>query len=111
MSKKFKVLLTNPIHPDYHQALAGECEVVVAPDTKPETLKGLITNCDGLIVRCLLPQDIFEGAKQLKAVVRHGVGLDFIPVKERSRLQIYPVPIPMLLLSIAWLQFFISVAA
>jgi D-3-phosphoglycerate dehydrogenase len=57
-----------------------ECDVVLAPDIKPETLKGLISDCDGLIVRCQLPQDIFADALQLKAVVRHGVGLDFIPV-------------------------------
>ena len=80
MNKKFKVLLTNPIYPEFHQALSGDCDIVVAPDTKSETLKGLISDCDGLIVRCQLPQDIFDGAYQLKAVVRHGVGLDFIPV-------------------------------
>lgn len=85
MSKKFKVLLTSPIHPDCHLALANECDVVVAPDTKPETLKGLISDCDGLIVRCQLPQDIFDGARQLKAVVRHGVGLDFIPVDAATK--------------------------
>jgi len=94
LSKRFKVLLTNPIHPDCHQVLAGECEVVVAPDTKPETLKGLITNCDGLIVRCLLPQDIFEGANQLKAVVRHGVGLDFIPVDQATKRKIPVANLP-----------------
>ncbi len=80
MNKKFKVLLTNPIYPEFHQALSEDCDIVVSPDTKPETLKGLISDCDGLIVRCQLPQDIFDGAYQLKAVVRHGVGLDFIPV-------------------------------
>ena len=80
MSKIFKVLLTNPIHPECQQALMRECDVVLAPDIKPETLKGLISDCDGLIVRCQLPQDIFADALQLKAVVRHGVGLDFIPV-------------------------------
>lgn len=80
LSKKFKVLLTNPIHPDCHQELIKECDVVVAPDIRSETLKGLISDCDGLIVRCQLPQDIFDNAQKLKAVVRHGVGLDFIPV-------------------------------
>ena len=60
--------------------LSEDCDIIVAPDTKPETLKGLISDCDGLIVRCQLPQDIFDGAHRLKAVVRHGVGLDFIPV-------------------------------
>lgn len=94
MSKKFKVLLTNPIHPEFNQALMEECDVVVAPDIKPETLKGLITDCDGLIVRCQLPQDIFDGAKQLKAVVRHGVGLDFIPVCAATKKRIPVANLP-----------------
>jgi D-3-phosphoglycerate dehydrogenase len=78
-------LLTNPIHPLYHEELAKECDVVVAPDTKPETLKSLISDCDGLMVRCQLPQDIFEEAPLMKAVVRHGVGLDFIPVDAATK--------------------------
>lgn len=94
MSKRFKVLLTNPIHPDCHQALIKECEVVVAPDIKPETLKGLISDCDGLIVRCQLPQDIFDNAQQLKAVVRHGVGLDFIPVYAATKKEIPVANLP-----------------
>jgi D-3-phosphoglycerate dehydrogenase / 2-oxoglutarate reductase len=94
LSKKFKVLLTNPIHPECNQALMEECDVVVAPDIKPETLKGLITDCDGLIVRCQLPQDIFDGAKQLKAVVRHGVGLDFIPVDVATKKRIPVANLP-----------------
>jgi D-3-phosphoglycerate dehydrogenase len=85
LSKRFKVLLTNPIHPDCHEALIKECDVVIAPDIKPETLKGLITDCDGLIVRCQLSPDIFDNAQQLKAVVRHGVGLDFIPVDAATK--------------------------
>jgi len=67
---------------------------VVAPDTKPETLKELISDCDGLIVRCQLPQDIFEGTRQLKAVVRHGVGLDFIPVDAATKKKIPVANLP-----------------
>lgn len=94
MSKRFKVLLTNPIHPDYHALLERECDVVVAPDIKPETLKRLISDCDGLIVRCQLPQDIFDHTKQLKTVVRHGVGLDFIPVEAATKKGIVVANLP-----------------
>lgn len=94
MSKRFKVLLTNPIHPECHEALTNECDVVVAPDVKPETLKRLIPDCDGLIVRCQLPQDIFDDAPQLKAVVRHGVGLDFIPVDVATKKKIPVANLP-----------------
>lgn len=94
MSKKPKVLLTNPIHPHFFAELTQQCEVVVAPDTKPETLKALIVDCDGLMVRSQLPPDIFDDAKQLKAVVRHGVGLDFIPVEAATKKKIAVANLP-----------------
>ena len=94
MSKRFKVLLTNSIHPSYHEELSKECDVIVAPDTKPETLKNLLSDCDGLIVRCQLPEDIFDNAPQMKAVVRHGVGLDFIPVTAATKIGIPVANLP-----------------
>lgn len=94
MSKRFKVLLTNSIHPSYHEELSKECDVIVAPDTKPETLKNLISDCDGLIVRCQLPEDIFDNAPQMKAVVRHGVGLDFIPVTAATKIGVPVANLP-----------------
>ena len=94
MSKKPKVLLTNPIHPHFFAELTQQCEVVVAPDTKPETLKALIVDSDGLMVRSQLPPDIFDDAKQLKAVVRHGVGLDFIPVEAATKKKIAVANLP-----------------
>jgi D-3-phosphoglycerate dehydrogenase len=75
-----RVLLTNAIHPDLMNELAAQCDVVLAPDARPETLKSLIGDMDGLVVRSQLPPDLFEHAPRLRAVVRHGVGLDMIPV-------------------------------
>lgn len=74
------VLLTDVIHPAMLPVLEEHCDVVVAPDASPATLKSLIGNADGLIVRNKLPDDLFDHAPQLRAVVRHGVGLDLIPV-------------------------------
>ena len=94
MSRKPKVLLTNSIYPASQKKLEELCEVIVAPDTKAETLKTLIKGCDGLIVRCQLPENIFEGVDSLKAVVRHGVGLDFIPVAAATRKKIPVANLP-----------------
>lgn len=80
MTTKPRVLLTNPIHPQLQPVLEQHCEVVVAPDTRPETLARLITDAEALIVRAQLPSTLFEHATCLRAVVRHGVGLDMIPV-------------------------------
>lgn len=76
-----RVLLTNAIHPSLMPELARECELILAPDTRAGTLSRLVTDVDGLIVRSLLPPDIFDHAVRLRAVVRHGVGLDMIPVE------------------------------
>ncbi len=80
MNDKPRVLLTNPIHPLLQPELAQHCEVVVAPDAAPATIARLIADADGLIVRSQLAPDVFEPARRLRAVVRHGVGLDMIPV-------------------------------
>ena len=94
MSSKPKILLTNSIHPASQRKLDKFYDVIVAPDTKVETLKMLIKDCDGLIVRCQLPEDIFEGADNLKVVVRHGVGLDFIPVAAATEKKIPVANLP-----------------
>jgi D-3-phosphoglycerate dehydrogenase len=80
LNDKPRVLLTNPIHPLLQPELAQHCEVLVAPDAAPPTIARLIGDADGLIVRSQLAPDVFEPARRLRAVVRHGVGLDMIPV-------------------------------
>ncbi|MBC5765610.1 NAD(P)-dependent oxidoreductase [Ramlibacter albus] len=81
MKTKPRVLLTNPIHPQLLPVLEQHCEVVLAPGTKPETLERLVADVEGLVVRAQLPPTIFDHAPKLRAVVRHGVGLDMIPVE------------------------------
>ena len=77
---KPRVLLTNAIHPRLLPVLAEHCEVIVASDASPATLARLIADVEGLIVRAQLAPDVFDHAPKLRAVVRHGVGLDMIPV-------------------------------
>lgn len=81
MSAKPRVVLTNPIHAQLLPVLEQHCEVVLAADSRPETLARLVTDAEGLVVRAQLAPDLFEYAPKLRAVVRHGVGLDMIPVE------------------------------
>jgi D-3-phosphoglycerate dehydrogenase len=81
LTAKPRVLLTNPMHAQVQPVFAQQCELVLAPDTKPETLARLVADVDALVVRAQLPPTIFDGASKLRAVVRHGVGLDMIPVE------------------------------
>lgn len=74
------VVLTNPIHPAGTALLEPHARLVTAPDTRPETLRRLATEAAGLIVRAHLPDDILDHAPALRGIVRHGVGLDFVPL-------------------------------
>lgn len=80
MADQPTILLTNAIHRDGETLLAPHARLVTAPDTSPETLRALAAEADGIIVRAKLPDDIVDHAPKLKGMVRHGVGLDFIPV-------------------------------
>jgi D-3-phosphoglycerate dehydrogenase len=73
--------------------LEGKVEVRLAADTRPHTLRALAAGCDGLITRTLLPPDILEGGR-LKVVVRHGIGIDFIPVARATELGIPVANVP-----------------
>ncbi|HVL59740.1 MAG TPA: NAD(P)-dependent oxidoreductase [Burkholderiaceae bacterium] len=79
------IALTNPIDPGVQRRLAERLRVVCAPDPRPETLHALVADADVLIVRTLLPPDIFERPNRLRGVVRHGVGVDLIPMDSAIR--------------------------
>ncbi|MEO6362373.1 MAG: NAD(P)-dependent oxidoreductase [Caldimonas sp.] len=94
MSHKPRVLLTNAIHPTWQPVLAQACDLVIAPDTSAATLARLVADVDGLMVRSQLAPDIFDHAPRLRAVVRHGVGLDMIPVASATARRIPVANLP-----------------
>jgi len=85
-----KVVLTDAIHPEAHAMLAGEARVTtldagLQPAAAARALRAEIRDAQGLIVRRPLPPDLFDGPHALRGVVRHGVGLDFIPLASATR--------------------------
>jgi D-3-phosphoglycerate dehydrogenase len=88
------VLLTNPIHPDALATLQKHAAVITAPDVEAATLQKLAADADGIIVRAKLPDDIVDHAPRLKGIVRHGVGLDFIPVEAATHRKIPVANLP-----------------
>jgi D-3-phosphoglycerate dehydrogenase len=89
-----RVLLTNPIHPELQPVLARHCELLLAPDTSFATLKRLAADVEAIVVRAQLPPDLFEHAPRLRAIVRHGVGLDMIPVEAATARRIPVANLP-----------------
>jgi D-3-phosphoglycerate dehydrogenase len=74
------VLLSDAIAPAGEELLARGAEVVRAPDSEPATIRRFARDADGVIIRSKLPDDIFEAAPRLRAVVIHGTGTDLVPL-------------------------------
>lgn len=90
------VLLTNPIDPPARERLAQQAQVVLAPADDPATLReALIAHSPhALIVRAMLPADLCALAPRLLAAVRHGAGVDLIPVSAATEAGVIVANVP-----------------
>ena len=64
--------------------LTDVADIVSAPDQSAESLYKSIGQADILVVRSQLPADLFDRPNHLIGVVRHGTGLDLIPVESAT---------------------------
>jgi len=80
-----KILVTEVIHGQALEYLKHEFSVTVDPNLwqKPEQLRQIIGNYDGLIIRnqTIVDQKLVSAADRLRVIGRHGVGLDNIDLK------------------------------
>jgi D-3-phosphoglycerate dehydrogenase len=82
-----KVLLLEPIHGDGVKLLREVAEVVYAKGHAEEEIATASVEADAIIIRNkgFLSEAVFERAKKLKCVARHGVGVDNIDVEAATR--------------------------
>lgn len=85
MSFEKHVLLTDPIAPQGEAALARGARVIKAPDSGFDTIRRLAREADGVITRSKLPEDLFDAAPRVRAVVVHGTGTDLVPLEAAAR--------------------------
>ncbi|MGO4394843.1 NAD(P)-dependent oxidoreductase [Variovorax sp. M-6] len=85
MAARPLVLLTNPIDARQAERLALHADLQLASATDADTLRREARNAAFIVVRAPLPPALFDEAPVLRAVVRHGAGLDMIPVDAASR--------------------------
>lgn len=78
------VLLTDPIDQAETAKLQQAAEVRLLGEVQVGTLKDEIIEANAVIVRRPIPSELIPGATSLRALIRHGVGLDFIPVEAAS---------------------------
>jgi D-3-phosphoglycerate dehydrogenase len=89
-----KVVLTNPSVPVGENIIREFAELLIAPDPGFDTMRSLIGDCDVLVVRTKLPDDLFERPNRVKGVVRHGAGVDLIPMESATKLGIPVANVP-----------------
>jgi D-3-phosphoglycerate dehydrogenase len=84
MSKN-TVFLTNPIHPAIHAELESVAHVTVSRSTSDADLIAGAQSASLIVVRHPLPSALFEHSKKLIGVIRHGAGVDMIPIDVATR--------------------------
>lgn len=94
MTPRPRVLLTGTMNPEGERLIAEVADVVRAPDAQPDTLRRLIADADVLVVRSALPADLFDHAPRLRGIVRHGVGVDMIPMAAANARRIPVANVP-----------------
>ena len=74
------ILSTHALHPKASAMLAAAGELRIASAFDAATLAREATDADIVVVRAPLPEALFSTARKLKAAIRHGAGLDMIPM-------------------------------
>jgi len=92
--ERAKVLLVNPTHAEGLALLERSCDVTCIRDTRPDVLRPALADADIAIVRLRLPDDAFDHAPRLLGAIRHGAGVDLIPVEQATRHGIVVANVP-----------------
>lgn len=79
------ILCTLPMHSQGVALLAPVAELRVAADPSAESLRRALPEADFLVVRTALPHDLLDAPHRLRGIVRHGTGLDMIPMAAATR--------------------------
>ncbi len=88
------VYSTHPLHPNAGALLAGHADLVIASNLAAETLAKEARAADIVIVRANLPEALFLGPSRLRAAIRHGAGLDMIPLEAATAAGVLVANVP-----------------
>ncbi|MFZ4708971.1 MAG: hydroxyacid dehydrogenase, partial [Zwartia sp.] len=78
------IFLTNPIHPLVHAEMETFGRVSVAKSTRDEDLIAGAREASIVVVRTPIPAALYDQAPNLLGVIRHGAGVDMIPIPEAT---------------------------
>lgn len=79
------ILCTQPMHEAGIAMLQSLAEILAPADTAAASLDALLPLADYLVVRNHLRPNFLDQPHRLRAIVRHGTGLDMIPMEAATR--------------------------
>jgi len=91
-----RVLLPEPIRSEGRRILEGRVRIVDAPDHSPKTLKKLINDAHGVILRtrARMSEEIIAQGSHLKVIARTGAGVDNVDIEAATKRGIYVCHVP-----------------
>jgi D-3-phosphoglycerate dehydrogenase / 2-oxoglutarate reductase len=75
-----RVLLVDPIDPSAVALLREKAEVLECREASFDGIRRDAADVDAVITRSRLPDDIFDFARKIRAVMIHGTGQDLVPI-------------------------------
>ena len=88
------IFSTHPLHEQAAAILEGAGRLVISSATDPDTLLAEGRDSDIVIVRAPLPAALFDDPPRLRAAIRHGAGLDMIPVEAATAAGVLVANVP-----------------
>ncbi|MBU4531925.1 MAG: dehydrogenase [Hoeflea sp.] len=88
------IFSTHPLHPDVTAELATLGKLMIASEPSPAAILRESAGASIIVVRAPIPSEIFSREKTLKAAVRHGAGLDMIPLDAATEAGVLVANVP-----------------
>ncbi|MDF1609946.1 NAD(P)-dependent oxidoreductase [Hoeflea sp. YIM 152468] len=89
-----KIFSTHPLHPKVTAELQSLGKLVVASAPTAEAIVAESADASIIVVRAPIPPEIFATQPRLRAAVRHGAGLDMIPLDAASAAGVLVANVP-----------------
>ncbi|MBX3578187.1 MAG: hydroxyacid dehydrogenase [Rhizobiaceae bacterium] len=88
------IFSTHTLHPRATEMLSAAGDLVIASALDAGTLAREAGSADIVIVRAPLPPALFDAAPKLRAAIRHGAGMDMIPVEAATTAGVLVANVP-----------------
>jgi D-3-phosphoglycerate dehydrogenase / 2-oxoglutarate reductase len=94
MARKTRIFSTHTLHPEVAEALSEMGELVIAEEPTAALISAGAADASIIVVRAPIPSEIFGREETLRAAVRHGAGLDMIPMQAATEAGILVANVP-----------------